>query len=932
MLRSSIGANQSLVMDMARMNIRHATPDSEALASSDDELDNQQTIPDSLSHASHTGNSTSHNVTQTNDQRSVPTKPVRRSSWLNDLPLPTLSGQRKGSFVIASSLASSTAPMTSLSADAAGTWATANAANNSSGPALSRQFPGTAPLFSQGNIWNNEARGKELPSRLTEVLPSPTSVISPAFNSHFADKDETTAMPQSRDHIGVPNIPFPIPLHPTPKTYRSQSYSVGQTDPESNGGLSHALPSTHFGARVMPNQPSGLQHRPSRPSLLNEESKGSVLGKLREVDGDDESNESSSQQGVNMREYDSLSMDAMRRNPQLRYSPLDASTLGGRARIRAASTAAIPFSAFNTVLAEDEEYAIDEADDVNELQGFPHNTHTARRFSDFSSPVPDNMPLPAFSATSLENRKLESIKKGHWTSSLGFGGVEEGSQSRRHSFANVRARNESLDSGIMADSLPSAPPASSFINPPYNSSPTAEMGLGLTGRNDLQARFPDLTTANAQPESEYRQFHDALLYFYNYSLEKNQQIAEEALKVESLHDRVFATGYFQGPIDSGLRYSPAGIPGASGPFGQVGHHRGPYGMPPNISGMQRQSQSQLLYVVSFKCCRADVFYIQEGTGLEVKPGDLVVVDADRGMDLGTVVSDCVSWAKAKEVKDGCNAEHSRWLLAFSRQQNSQNTGVSNGMLASSHPTASSAVGGMGPPGLGQQAGQEANASELKPKMIKRLASTHEVAGLKEKEGSEAKAKRMCQQKVAEHSLNMEILDAEYQVDWKKLTFFYFADSYINFNSLVTDLFKLYKTRIWMSAINPASFATPSLGLQAPLIAGPGAVGNRRASPYDQNRQRSQHGQVQLQSLQQPGFPILQQSQQSHLQLHQLPPMPQMPPNFIPMGAGSPAGMNLPPSLRGYPGGSGLNGADASLMHYNSPTEFHPSERNGGWMA
>ena len=51
-------------------------------------------------------------------------------------------------------------------------------------------------------------------------------------------------------------------------------------------------------------------------------------------------------------------------------------------------------------------------------------------------------------------------------------------------------------------------------------------------------------------------------------------------------------------------------------------------------------------------------------------------------------------------------------------------------------------------------------------------------------------------------------------DWKKLTFYYFADSYINFNSLVTDLFKIYKTRIWMSAINPASFITPpTAGLQ-----------------------------------------------------------------------------------------------------------------------
>lgn len=65
-------------------------------------------------------------------------------------------------------------------------------------------------------------------------------------------------------------------------------------------------------------------------------------------------------------------------------------------------------------------------------------------------------------------------------------------------------------------------------------------------------------------------------------------------------------------------------------------------------------------------------------------------------------------------------------------------------------------------------------------------------------------------------------------DWKKLTFYYFADSYINFNSLVTDLFKIYKTRIWMSAINPASFVTPpSAGLQSS-----GALGYGQEAPSD----------------------------------------------------------------------------------------------------
>lgn len=70
-----------------------------------------------------------------------------------------------------------------------------------------------------------------------------------------------------------------------------------------------------------------------------------------------------------------------------------------------------------------------------------------------------------------------------------------------------------------------------------------------------------------------------------------------------------------------------------------------------------------------------------------------------------------------------------------------------------------------------------------------------------------------------------------------MTFYYFADSYINFNSLVTDLFKIYKTRIWMSAINPASFASPSLGLQTPSGIGPGAVGVGRNAGNGMNDRR-----------------------------------------------------------------------------------------------
>jgi hypothetical protein len=62
-------------------------------------------------------------------------------------------------------------------------------------------------------------------------------------------------------------------------------------------------------------------------------------------------------------------------------------------------------------------------------------------------------------------------------------------------------------------------------------------------------------------------------------------------------------------------------------------------------------------------------------------------------------------------------------------------------------------------------------------------------------------------------------------DYHKLTYFYYAEAYVNFNELVTDLFKQYKVRIWMSAVNPASVVNPAglMQVQPPSAVGPGAI-------------------------------------------------------------------------------------------------------------
>lgn len=61
--------------------------------------------------------------------------------------------------------------------------------------------------------------------------------------------------------------------------------------------------------------------------------------------------------------------------------------------------------------------------------------------------------------------------------------------------------------------------------------------------------------------------------------------------------------------------------------------------------------------------------------------------------------------------------------------------------------------------------------------------------------------KICRAKVKQRNLPMHIVDAEYQFDRHKLTFFFEAEGRIDFRELVRDLFSIYKTRIWMQQLD-----------------------------------------------------------------------------------------------------------------------------------
>ncbi|KAK4510867.1 uncharacterized protein ATC70_005302 [Mucor velutinosus] len=147
---------------------------------------------------------------------------------------------------------------------------------------------------------------------------------------------------------------------------------------------------------------------------------------------------------------------------------------------------------------------------------------------------------------------------------------------------------------------------------------------------------------------------------------------------------------------------------------------------------------QTVYLVQFKGdYRSDWFYVQHDDKIRIQLNEMVIVEADRGYDLGKVID------------------------------TSQTSCLEKGVTSV------------------KRIFRHANPAEL---------ATHQL-----KQQDEHKALVICQAKIKQKNLNMEVVDAEYQWDRRKLTFYFKANERIDFRELVRELFKIYKTRIWMCA-------------------------------------------------------------------------------------------------------------------------------------
>ncbi|KAI3631063.1 hypothetical protein MIR68_010553 [Amoeboaphelidium protococcarum] len=265
-------------------------------------------------------------------------------------------------------------------------------------------------------------------------------------------------------------------------------------------------------------------------------------------------------------------------------------------------------------------------------------------------------------------------------------------------------------------------------------------------------------------------------------------------------------------------------------------------------------QSLTCYLVQFTSGRTDTFYIapsinvygyEEPSNLKIKIGDYVVVEADRGEDLGRVLMDNINVPLPRKNSSGHGGQKNNQMLQHSQMQH---FGLGLGMddqYDFNYPG-----GGMQMFGgqQGAQSGSGNGGNNGMPKKIYRLASAVEIESLQSKIRDELNAIAVGQYKVQEWKLPMAIIDAEYQWDRRKLTYFFTVTlptfypnqpaPRIDFRTLVRDLYQIYRTRIWMYCVDkdnvkPTSHSGPFTNV---LNGGNGASGDPGQMEDQQSRQ------------------------------------------------------------------------------------------------
>lgn len=214
-----------------------------------------------------------------------------------------------------------------------------------------------------------------------------------------------------------------------------------------------------------------------------------------------------------------------------------------------------------------------------------------------------------------------------------------------------------------------------------------------------------------------------------------------------------------------------------------------------------------LVLVALKNGKLELLSMPQTTNLAMCPKDLVVIDGDRGKDLALVVEPHVELELALFINFLKKKIHFDSLIT-NRDQHFPNKDFIRALVDSIHGHTDE---------LNSKLYDVIELTQLiiPSKQVLRFATSWEVTtNLHNKFQDELKALHIAllklkslnsglshhQHQQPRSNLNIKILNAEFQFDRKKLTFYYVCQERNDFRELIKELFKFYKTRIWLCAI------------------------------------------------------------------------------------------------------------------------------------
>ncbi|KAJ1927440.1 hypothetical protein IWQ60_002947 [Tieghemiomyces parasiticus] len=200
-----------------------------------------------------------------------------------------------------------------------------------------------------------------------------------------------------------------------------------------------------------------------------------------------------------------------------------------------------------------------------------------------------------------------------------------------------------------------------------------------------------------------------------------------------------------------------------------------------------------LITLLFKAGRSDIFYLTSD-GPDLRPGTHVICEGDRGVDLGEVGQTDVCLDELRHAE--------RLVYAQTTPTARKPAEVEVELMRASNPRLYCVYRAV------HCAYTSASSSkEVLVKRVHRPAAPGDLARLPAQRTDEARALEACRTKVAERLLPMRILDAEFQWDRQKLIFTYRTERRVDFRDLVRDLYKTFKTRIWLKEDTGSYYAT-----------------------------------------------------------------------------------------------------------------------------